>query len=61
MPLWNNSRNKINRVVTFTEIYGSYKGKVPGGYQYTIYDEQNGWFDIGQSTWISWENIKLIK
>jgi N-acetylmuramoyl-L-alanine amidase len=40
---------------------GNYKGKVPSEFSYFVFDEQNGWFDIGQSTWIKSENVKLQK
>ncbi|MDN3019219.1 N-acetylmuramoyl-L-alanine amidase [Paenibacillus sp. BSR1-1] len=36
---------------------GLYKRKVPGGTSYRVYAEKDGFFDIGQSTWVKAENV----
>jgi hypothetical protein len=44
---------------------GQYKTKLQGGFTYSVYAEKDGYFDVGQSTWVHIENCilkrKLIK
>lgn len=40
---------------------GSYKGKVYGGESYKVYAEKDGWYDLGNSTWVKGEHVIIIK
>lgn len=36
---------------------GAYKGKITGGTTYTVFAEKDGWYDLGQSTWVKGEYV----
>jgi hypothetical protein len=40
---------------------GSFKGRVYGGESYKVYAEKDGWYDLGNSTWVKGEHVIIIK
>ncbi|QOK28051.1 M23 family metallopeptidase [Cytobacillus oceanisediminis] len=40
---------------------GNYKGRLEPGSSYKVYKAKDGWYDLGNSTWIKQEYVKVIR
>ncbi len=38
---------------------GTYKNRVSAGFTFKVYAAKDGWYDIGQNTWIKSEYVKI--